>query len=246
MTVSDVRFGCVGCGACCTGRYIPLTLDEAKQWLERGDNVSILAEAFDATTWAGSQGAYEHSLWRSAQVTSGVSTLQVIAIFAGKAIPRCPNLKEDGMCNIYDIRPLVCRIYPMEINPFVDLVPESKDCPPAAWEAGEVLVSDRVMEPIMSRNIASSKAADRSDAGTKLAICEELGLTTAAWKGRGLAIYSPEREELLAAMNRVTTSGNANGASWTVRTDDHDLCGYLNHSGMDFTSDTHGFEFHQF
>lgn len=246
MTPPDVRFGCVGCGACCTGRYIPLTLDEAKQWLERGDGVGILIEAFDAPTWPSSQAAFEHSLWRSTQVISGASPMQVIAIFAGKAIPRCPNLMENGMCSIYEIRPLVCRIYPMEINPFVDLIPENKDCPPVAWETGEVLVSDRVMEPIMSRNIASSKAADRSDAKAKVAICEDLGLTTAAWKGKGLAIYEPDQAALLASIERVGGPTHKGSSSWSVRTDDEMLLEYLSHSGLRSTTEASGFQFHQF
>lgn len=247
MTDSDIRFGCIGCGACCTGRYIPLTLDEAKQWLERGDGVGILLEAFNQETWGSSTGAFEHSLARSSLVSSGESTMQVIAIFAGKAIPRCPNLLENGMCNIYDIRPLVCRIYPMEINPFIELVPESKDCPPVAWEAGEILVSDRVMEPIMSRNIASSKAADRSDALTKIAVCEELGLTTAAWKSDGLAIYNAPVDALLAAINTVKSKGSVGLASrWSVRTDRPQLSSALANQGLAVCSDSSDFDFHQF
>lgn len=243
---SDVRFGCVGCGACCTGRYIPLTLDEAKLWLERGDDVGILIEAFDRDSWSSSSGAFDHSLARSTQVKSGDSTMQVTAIFAGKAIPRCPNLKDDGMCNIYEVRPLVCRIYPMEINPFIELVPESKDCPPVAWEAGEILVTDRVLEPIMSRNIASSKAADRSDAATKVAICEELGFTTAAWKSNGLAIYAPDRIEMIAAIEVARRKSKVSNEDWTIHVVTPDLADRLKVSGKELVKDGSRFDFHQF
>lgn len=246
MSDSDVRFGCIGCGACCTGRYIPLTLDEAQQWLERGDDVGILVEAFDSATWPSSPNAYQHQLLRSTEVRSGKSKMQVIAIFAGRAIPKCPNLKSDGLCNIYDARPLVCRIYPMEINPFIELIPESKDCPPVAWEEGEILVSDRVLEPVMSRNIASSRAADRSDAIAKTAVCEELGITVAAWKYNGLAIYSPVREDLLAAITKVKSITQPSlGSDWMVRTDDADLSQRLMASDFNLAVGVDSFEFHK-
>jgi Fe-S-cluster containining protein len=246
MSDQDIRFGCVGCGTCCTGRYIPLTLDEAKLWLERGDQVGVLVEAFNTITWETGQAALEHSLARSATVTCGSGDVQAIAIFAGKAIPRCPNLKDDGMCNIYEVRPLVCRIYPMEINPFIKLNPLSKDCPPPAWEGGEVLVSDRVMEPVMSRNIESSRAADRSDALAKIAVCESLGLTTAAWKSKGLAIYEPSVIELLGAIRHVQNGNHELSTSWTITTTDEPLMTALASNGMAVTSDTSGFTLHQF
>ncbi|WP_367889644.1 YkgJ family cysteine cluster protein [Burkholderia sp. L27(2015)] len=39
-------------------------------------------------------------------------------------------------CGIYEQRPLVCRIYPAEISPFVELTPMHKACPPDAWTPG--------------------------------------------------------------------------------------------------------------
>ena len=245
MIDSDVRFGCVGCGACCTGRYIPLTLDEAELWLKRGHDVGILLEAFDRHSWASSEDAYQHSFHRSAEVTSGDSKVRVIAIFAGKAIPKCPNLAENGLCQVYEVRPLVCRIYPMEINPFIKMIPENKDCPPVAWEEGEVLVSDRVLEPVMSRNIASSRAADRSDAYAKVAICEALGITVAAWKADGFAIHAPAKETLLDAIASVRALGKAApDSNWTVKTENSILKEKLTLSNVSVGDAVQSFEFH--
>src|SRR3546814_8575294 len=36
-------------------------------------------------------------------------------------------------CGNYAERPRICRIYPLEARPFIDLRPESKLCPPEAW-----------------------------------------------------------------------------------------------------------------
>lgn len=245
MIDSDVRFGCVGCGACCTGRYIPLTLDEAELWLKRGHDVGILLEAFDRHSWTSGDESYQHSLQRSAMVSSGDSTMQVIAIFAGRAIPKCPNLQENGLCQVYDVRPLVCRIYPMEINPFIKMIPENKDCPPIAWEEGEILVSDRVLERVMSRNIASSRAADRSDAHSKIAICEELGISVAAWKNDGFAIHSPDRQHMLDAISAVKAKVDSPlRLNWNVKTDNRGLIATLGLANLAVGDAGLSFEFH--
>ncbi|WP_455924058.1 YkgJ family cysteine cluster protein [Pseudomonas putida] len=207
-------FHCTGCGACCKGRFVPLTLEEARQWLQRGHEVAVLLEAFDAAHWPQSPQAHAYNVQRSAQVACGGEPLQVIVILAGQAIPRCPNLRDDDLCSLYAERPQVCRIYPMEINPFIALRIDAKECPPEAWEAGQVLASDRAADRELSEAIAHSRQSDRDDAQAKLALCEDLGLTTAAWKGNGLAIYFPAREALLAGIERKAAP---RGADWQVR-----------------------------
>lgn len=209
-------FHCVGCGACCKGRFIPLTLDEARHWLRRGYDVAVLLEAFEQGTWPQSAEAYAYNVRRATPVECGGQTLQVTAIFAGQAIPRCPNLREDDLCGIYAERPQVCRIYPMEINPFIELRTGDKDCPPPAWAPQGLLATDGDAE--LNRAIEHSRQADRADAARKVAACVALGLTTAAWKGNGLAIYFPAREALQGALDALDTPATvAATASWQVR-----------------------------
>ncbi|MFP3525866.1 YkgJ family cysteine cluster protein, partial [Pantoea sp. SIMBA_072] len=44
----SLRFGCTGCGKCCTGHHVPLTLDEARRWADDAGQVVVLIEAFIA------------------------------------------------------------------------------------------------------------------------------------------------------------------------------------------------------
>ncbi|EIK97247.1 hypothetical protein PMM47T1_08896 [Pseudomonas sp. M47T1] len=208
----------MGCGACCKGRFIPLTLAEAQQWLKRGHEVAVLLEAFEVSTWPQAPQAYAYNVQRSAPVRCGEQTLQVTAILAGQAIPRCPNLGGDDRCGIYAERPLVCRIYPMEINPFIALRISDKECPPESWAAPATLATDRAEEREVLANIERSRQADRADAARKIALCQDLGLTTAAWKGNGLAIYFPLRDALLQAIERLPASASPRlGGDWQVR-----------------------------
>ncbi|MFP3926526.1 YkgJ family cysteine cluster protein [Pseudomonas sp. W5-36] len=201
MQHQPTRFNCVGCGACCKGRFIPLTLLEARQWLERGHDVAILLEAFKQPHWPASEQEYQHSLLRSAQVSCGNTHVQVTAIFAANALAQCPNLQANDLCGIYKERPLVCRIYPMEINPFIELMPQNKDCPSDAWEHGEIIASDTGPESSLSSLIQVSRLSDRADARAKVAICNRLGINVAAWKADALVIQFPAREQLLQAIN---------------------------------------------
>ncbi|MFP3335720.1 YkgJ family cysteine cluster protein, partial [Pseudomonas sp. SIMBA_064] len=42
----SLRFGCTGCGKCCTGHHVPLTLAEARRWADDAGQVIVLIEAF--------------------------------------------------------------------------------------------------------------------------------------------------------------------------------------------------------
>ncbi|EKT4523348.1 YkgJ family cysteine cluster protein [Pseudomonas putida] len=43
-----IRFACTGCGKCCTGHHVPLTLGEARPWAASGGQVVVLIEGFVA------------------------------------------------------------------------------------------------------------------------------------------------------------------------------------------------------
>ncbi|MBD8707172.1 YkgJ family cysteine cluster protein [Pseudomonas sp. CFBP 13711] len=224
------RFSCVGCGACCKGRFIPLTLGETKQWLERGDDVAVLLEAFSRPYWAASEQEYQHSLQRSAQVSCGATQVHVTAIFAAHALTQCPNLQRDDLCGIYENRPLVCRIYPMEINPFIELEPLAKDCPPEAWEPNTIIISDASADPTLSSLIQASRRADRNDARLKLSICNQMGINVAAWKAEAFVIHFPARDQFLQAVNDQASSfqdDQSDLGGWTLRVAGADLSNEL-------------------
>lgn len=214
------RFNCVGCGACCKGRFIPLTLLETRQWLERGHDVAILLEAFNQPLWSASQREYQHSLRRSAQVRCGSARVQVTAIFAANALAQCPNLQANNLCSIYEERPLVCRIYPMEINPFIEMNPQNKDCPSDAWEHGDIIANDTRPDSSFDSLIQTSRLADRADAQAKVSVCNRLGINVAAWKSEALVIHFPVPGQLLEAINAESATaqvGTEALGSWKLR-----------------------------
>lgn len=224
MATDAVHFACNGCGACCKERLIPLTLEEAGQWLERGGHVAIMLEAFASENKPVNPAQYAHNVSRGAQVDCGSSAVHVIAIFAGNALTQCPNLKPDNLCGIYEQRPLVCRIYPAEISPFIKMNAADKICPPEVWGTGELIHSDGGPTGVLPALIERSRANDRHDAQAKIAICESMGLTTAAWKDNALAIYLPDREQLMTSMREVAADGLSPGArEWSLRVDDPSL-----------------------
>ncbi len=220
----DQRFECVGCGACCRGRFVPLTLAEAVTWLKRGHPVGVLLEAFDDSLWPVDSPEYAYNAGRSAPVIGGSGTLRVTVILAANAIPECPNLQKDGLCSVYLERPMVCRIYPMEISPFIELKPQAKDCPPESWQQGSLLASDQGLAMLVQQ----SRQTDRDDARRKVAVCESLGLTVAGWKGNGLVIHQPSVETLLAACESAEVDANPTDQPWQIKAEDPPLRAYLN------------------
>lgn len=241
MNNNAIRFACNGCGVCCKGRLIPLTLSETRQWLLRGHDVAVLLEAFDESTWAAQPGQFAHSAKRAVEVVSGRAPVRVVAIMAANALGQCPNLGADDRCGIYEQRPLVCRIYPMEINPFIALRPEDKACAPQVWETGEVLFTDRILDPLLNDQVERSRQADRDDAEAKVAVCEDLGLNVAAWKGNALAVYLPAPATLLAAINRYDAGQHSPAAqAWKVRVDDDTLRVQLHVLGVALAEQSQG------
>lgn len=246
MQSNSIRFSCVGCGVCCKGRLIPLTLDEAQQWLIRGHDVTVILEAFDELNWSRSSHEFEHAKGRSASVRCGEGRIQVIAVFAGKALEQCPNLRADNLCGIYEERPLVCRIYPMEINPFIPVRQDNKVCPPEAWESNDILCTDGLADPALEALINQSRHADKSDASSKVAICAQLGLNVTSWKDNALAVYFPPRGKLLKAIQSVKgTPEDYPDCEWQVRVDDPSLRERLTASAVALaTSESVDYTFH--
>jgi Fe-S-cluster containining protein len=197
-----------------------LTLGEAEAWLRRGHRVSILLEAFAIQEGQGDMARYRHDASRGASVRSGNIDICVIAIFAADITAGCPNLGEGNACQIYQDRPLVCRIYPLEINPFTTFGTDQKDCPPEAWDASqgeEVIQADGQLIPSIKQLVEASRRADQSEALTKVRICEELDLRVTAWKGCGFVIHKPDADDLMAAISRASALQPSSAKPWSVR-----------------------------
>jgi Fe-S-cluster containining protein len=132
----DIHFECTRCGNFCRNSRLALTIAEAETWLDDGHDVQVLCEA---TPWltdpAHADAIAQHRLRRSFSAASGELPLRIVVILAANLVGACPNLGPDDLCRIHARRPLVCRIYPAEINPFVALVPGNKGCPAEAWKS---------------------------------------------------------------------------------------------------------------
>lgn len=200
----NTQFSCVGCGKCCTDHHVPLTLAEAAQWAEDGGSVIILTEAFLADGYGVKPEQLTHATRRSQQINSGNTQAFVAITFAAFNAGRCRNLDAENLCRIYERRPLVCRIYPMEINPHIPLNPKAKDCPPESWEQGpDLIVGGHLVDHQLMALIEQSRQADRDDIARKQAICEELGFNTTALKGDGFVAYLPTMSSFSEAIARL-------------------------------------------
>lgn len=213
-------FHCTMCGKCCHDLRLPVTLAEAQKWLERGGQVDVLC---DAIPWpvepdpANAFAAYKRK--RTFAATSGTLQIRVTVTLAASFTGACPNLRDDMRCGIYEDRPLVCRIYPAEVNPFIRLQPEHKLCPPDAWQpsapsaVGAVLLDASTRESIQG----SQRSAEDEVCG-KRALCERLGINRASVANEGFLIASPPRERLLAALRggQIRDASGSPMPSWTL------------------------------
>ncbi|MGY1920214.1 YkgJ family cysteine cluster protein [Pseudomonas tolaasii] len=198
----NTHFSCVGCGKCCSDHHVPLTLAEARQWAADGGNVIVLIEGFLPNGLGLPVQQREHAERRSVVVPSGNTEAFVAITFAAYNAGRCRNLDADNRCGIYERRPLVCRIYPMEINPHIPLNPGAKDCPPESWEQGPALiVGGELMDAELAELIHRSRQADRDDVQTKEAVCAALGIRTTALKGDGFTAYLPDMNAFAQAID---------------------------------------------
>jgi Fe-S-cluster containining protein len=234
--MSDLKFGCTLCGRCCKNLSLPLTLDEAIAWLEDDGQVAIFCEAYPFQPPEPGQIDLraEHRRKRSFAVRCGSSQARVTAIFVAVISGACRHLSEDLKCNIYDRRPLVCRIYPAEISPFVQFDTAAKACPPEAWLAGEPLVTRRVQ-----RLAEESRQTDRDDVPQKSVICSELKMSVAAVADEGYAAYYPEGGLLLDVIKRAratNTASSGNGGQWRIHSPREKTITALQASGLEVIS----------
>lgn len=212
----DIDFECTMCGKCCHDLRLPLTFTEAIAWLERGDLVQLLCEALPWPEEPPPDNLFAaHKRRRSFAADSGSLPARIIVILTGAYAGPCPNLRADSGCNIYDERPLVCRIYPAEINPFTALSPADKACPPEAWAPGkpQLLRGGVLVDAGTIELIARSRNADAHDAPLKQQLCSRLGIDQAALSNEGFVAHTPDQKALLAALREVAADSDFSAPS---------------------------------
>ncbi|HEX4551922.1 YkgJ family cysteine cluster protein [Pseudomonas sp.] len=225
----NTTFSCVGCGKCCTDHHVPLTLAEARMWAADGGQVIVLVEAFLGNGLGLSAQQREHAERRSLVVRSGTADAHVAITFAAYNVGRCRNLDEENLCRIYERRPLVCRIYPAEINPHIPLNPAAKDCPPESWQQGPLLIAGgELVDQDLVELIQRSRQADRDDIRIKDAICAALGIRTTALKGDGFTAYLPQMDAFAAVIDQVAAQPlNTESSEWLFHLSGDDVAGQL-------------------
>jgi Fe-S-cluster containining protein len=233
----EVHFSCTQCGKCCRDTKVPLSVAEAMKWLNRGDEVQLLCEASPWPEALDGDPRAAHFKRRSFAVMSGSMPTRVVVMLVANVVGACPNLLSNMRCGIYEDRPLVCRIYPAEINPFVALKRENKACPPEAWtedhpllQRGEVLT-----DHVMSRDIEMSRAADILDADLKYRLCLALNVAHTALVHEAVLVYSPSAQTLLSALSfaTATDSWQEPAAQWRFVSDQQQTLETLAKSGGD-------------
>ncbi|WP_085584883.1 MULTISPECIES: YkgJ family cysteine cluster protein [unclassified Pseudomonas] len=229
----NTTFSCVGCGKCCTDHHVPLTLAETRMWAADGGQVIVLVEAFLGNGLGLPAQQREHAERRSAVVRSAEAHVHVAITFAAYNVGPCRNLDDDKRCRIYERRPLVCRIYPAEINPHIPLNPAAKDCPPESWTQGpELIVGGELVDRELVELIQRSRQADRDDIRIKEAVCGLLGIRTTALKGDGFTAYLPDMAALAGVIDQVTAQPLAETpGEWQFHVSGDDIAGQVRAAG---------------
>lgn len=217
--MDDIDFACTTCGQCCHDLRLPLRIDEAIDWLQRGGQMELLCEAIP---WPvepePDNGLAAYKRARSSAAMSGTLPVRISIILTAAFTGACPNLRADMLCAIYEERPLVCRIYPAEINPFVSLAPENKACPPQAWQTTPLQRGGVLVDATTYQLVQESRLANQSEAPLRMQICRELGIDHAALANEGFVIHAPDPGALLAALkqSRASAVSNDESARWTL------------------------------
>jgi Fe-S-cluster containining protein len=215
----DIHFKCTQCGKCCHDSRIPLTFAEAISWLNRGHPVQLICEA---SPWpegpADEDPRAAHFKRRSFAAMSGTLPARIVVILVANNTGACPNLLPDMRCGIYEDRPLVCRIYPAEINPSVALNAAKKACPPEAWTADLPILerNGSVTSAVIRRDVSAWRDADALEVALKRRLCAALNIRDAALVHEAVLIYSPPTDTLLSALARAARGddGATGSAQW--------------------------------
>jgi Fe-S-cluster containining protein len=238
----NTTFSCVGCGKCCNDHHVSLTLPEARMWAADGGQVIVLVEGFLSNGLGLPPQQREHAERRSALIRSADAEAFVAITFAAYNVGPCRNLDEDNLCRIYERRPLVCRIYPMEINPHIPLNIALKECPTESWEKGpDLIVGGELVDRELSDLIQRSRQADRDDILMKDAICALLGIRTTALKGDGFTAYLPDMNEFATIIDELDGQTLPQWDSeWQLHVSSGDIAGQVMAAGAQMVTDEPG------
>lgn len=209
------------CGKCCHNLRLPLTISEAIQWLQRGHVVEILSEAVPWPVEPDSTNAMAlHKRSNSFAARSGTLPVRIVVILTASHTGPCPNLRDDMSCGIYEDRPMVCRIYPAEVNPFMQIDIKLKACPPDAWTPDKPVLSrsGRWVSDELRALMMRSRQETAADSQCKAAICSSLHINTAALASEGFMIHRPRLDQLLDALRQSTIDRIDDGrlTEWTI------------------------------
>jgi len=209
-------------------------------WAADGGQVIVLVEGFLDNGLGLPDQQREHAERRSVVVHSGATQAHVAITFAAYNVGPCRNLDEDNLCRIYERRPLVCRIYPMEINPHIPLNIAVKECPPESWEQGpELIVGGELVDRELAQLIQRSRQADRDDVQTKDGICASLGIRTTALKGDGFTAYLPDMTAFATVIDQVQRQPVAAAESaWQFHVSGDDIAAQVLAAGAQVTNET--------
>jgi Fe-S-cluster containining protein len=196
----NIHFNCTQCAKCCNHTKIPVTVTEAIDWLKEGHQVQVICEASPSLPQDDLKADY--LVRRSFAARSGSIPMRISVTLVANIAGSCPNLLADLRCGIYERRPLVCRIYPAEINPFTQLDPAIKACPPEAWgsEHPVYLRDNRIASQALQDDIQRWRNANEGEVPAKHKLCAALNLTMAAINQEGFFIHSPRNADLLEAL----------------------------------------------
>jgi Fe-S-cluster containining protein len=215
----DLHFECTMCGRCCHDLKLPLSVDEAIDWIERGGTVHLYCEALPwpgeppaDDVWARYKGA------RGFPAMSGTLPVRILATLVAAQEGACPFLLPDMRCGAYEYRPRVCRVYPAEINPLLILSPDAKQCPPEAWSDEQPLfaVDGTVIDSVTAALSTGAQDAAIADVPAKERLCAYLGIDRAAFGNEGFAVHRPSGARLLAELRRARAPGPRSAAPWSI------------------------------
>jgi hypothetical protein len=223
-----------------------LSLGEAAEWIRGSGDVQLFCEAIPWPQEPDPRNLQaQHKRRRSFAAVSGDLPIRVAVSVVASFDGPCPYLLPDMRCGAYEVRPLVCRIYPAEVNPFIGFDPASKACPPEAWATHQpvFMIAGQPLEPATVLASNQFRANDYREAPARAKLCSLLRISTASLANEGFVIHSVEREVMLDALSRIKTeaeedSGLANWAFVTNRTGTHETLLEIGArvSGDDFTS----------
>ncbi|WBO23582.1 YkgJ family cysteine cluster protein [Sphingomonas abietis] len=217
--MGDLHFDCTMCGQCCHGLRLPLSLAEARLWLDKGGTVQLMCEAHpwpEEPADGDALGHYRRARTFAAQ-SGGLPVRIMVTLVAAFAGP-CPFLLPDMRCGNYAERPRVCRIYPAEMNPFAVLKPAGKACPPEAWNDANPLLArnGEAVAPETVAIVAAARATSIEDGRAKERLCADLGIAVAALGNEGYVAHSPNPAALRAALAGLENARPFRSVAWTV------------------------------